>query len=101
MAKGNPLRFNVTAKTANGATYYEAVANIPGFSNTNVTKIEDGTSRFNTRSSITVACNNRALSLGMTPVIRYSDSTSTTPTTAVSVTGTQTKNRRKARASKR
>lgn len=71
MAKSNPLRFDVTAKTVNGNTYYEAVANIPGFSNASVTKIEDGTNRFSTRSAITSACNNRASSLGMTAVIRY------------------------------
>jgi hypothetical protein len=79
MAKSNPLRFDVTTKTVNGNTFYEAVANIPGFSNANVTKIEDGTNRFSTRSAITSACNNRASSLGMTAVIRYAGEQMATP----------------------
>lgn len=91
MAKSNPLRFDVTAKTVNGNTYYEAVANIPGFSNATVTKIEDGTNRFSTRSAITAACNNRASSLGMTAVIRYAGDPKTAQTASVSASATTTK----------
>jgi len=72
MANTQQLRFDVTARTASGNTVYEAVARIPGFRPASVQKIENGATVFNTRSAITAACKNRASSLGMTAVIRYS-----------------------------
>lgn len=78
MAKPQSLRFDVTAKVLSGTTVYEAVARIPGFRPVSVEKIEDGCTRFSTRSAITAVCNNRAVSLGMTPVIRYTNEAATT-----------------------
>lgn len=93
MATAPQLRFDVTSRTQNGNTVYEAVARIPGFKPASVQKIENGCTVFSTRSSVTAACKNRASSLGMTPLIRY-----TAPTAAASVTVTTRKNRKPARA---
>jgi hypothetical protein len=85
MAKTSPLRFDVTSRTQNGSTVYEAVASIPGFRPVAVEKIEDGTTKFNTRSAITYVCKNRAAALGMTALIRYS---ATTPAVTAATTTT-------------
>ena len=77
MSTQQTLRFDVTAKVQNGNTVYEAVARIPGFRPTAVEKIENGCTQFSTRSAITAGCNNRAVSLGMTPVIKYAVPAST------------------------
>lgn len=71
MSTPQTLRFDVTTRVQNGKTVYEAVARIPGFRPATVQKIEDTGTQFRTRSAITAVCNNRAASLGMTPVIRY------------------------------
>ncbi len=93
MAKSQSLRFDVTAKVQNGSTIYEAVARIPGFRPVSVEKIEDGCTRFSTKSAITAVCNNRAVSLGMTPVIRFTNeavsATATSKTKTPSRTRTQ------------
>jgi hypothetical protein len=99
MSTQQTLRFDVTAKVQNGNTVYEAVARIPGFRPTAVEKIENGCTQFSTRSAITVGCNNRAVSLGMTPVIKYAVPAST-PAKASTTTTTTPVQRSKAKARK-
>lgn len=93
MAKSQSLRFDVTARVQNGSTVYEAVASIPGFRPVSVEKIEDGCTRFSTKSAITAVCNNRAVSLGMTPVIRYANETVSATTTSKPKTPSRSRTR--------
>jgi hypothetical protein len=80
MGRSKPIRFEITSRNVNNSTVYEAVATIPGFGPAPVEKIEGGTT-FSTRSAVTYACNNRAASLGLTPVINYTESAATTTAT--------------------
>jgi hypothetical protein len=79
MSRNQTIRFDITSRTQAGSLVYEATALIPGFSPVPVSKIENGSTQFTTRSSVTAACNNRAISLGLKPTIRFSttDATST------------------------
>ena len=74
------LRFEITSRSINNTMVYEAVAIIPGFGPAPVEKIEGG-NQFSTKSAVTYACNNRAASLGLTPVISYTEGTTETTTT--------------------
>ncbi len=85
MSRSQPIRFEITSRSLNNAVVYEAVAVIPGFGPAPVEKIEGGT-QFSTRSAVTFACNNRAASLGLTPVINYTESTTGTANTATTTT---------------
>jgi hypothetical protein len=96
MSTPQTLRFDVTARVQNGTTVYEAVARIPGFRPAAVQKIEDGCTQFRTRSAITAVCNNRAVSLGMTPAIKYVS----TPVVASKTASVKTTTRPSAKARK-
>jgi hypothetical protein len=90
MSRSQSIRFEITPRTLNGSTVYEAVALIPGFGPAAVEKIEGGT-QFSTRSAVTYTCNNRATSLGMTSVISYTDAPTATATTETTRTNTSRK----------
>lgn len=65
------LAFTVTSRTVNGATVYQAVANLgPGFGPTSVRRV-DGSVNFPNRRAIVKAINRRAEALNLTPSIRY------------------------------
>jgi hypothetical protein len=85
MSRNQTIRFDITSRTLAGSLVYEATALIPGFAPVPVSKIENGSTQFTTRSSVTTTCNNRAISLGLKPLLRFSNtSTATTSTSNVS-----------------
>lgn len=57
------LNVKIVSKTDDSAEYWEGTVSVPGLKPTKVTK-SDGTTRFNSRSTLLSAVRNRAKSLG-------------------------------------
>jgi hypothetical protein len=98
MSRNQTIRFDITSRTLAGNLVYEATASIPGFAPVPVSKIENGSTQFTTRSSITSTCNNRATSLGLKPVLRFSNTVATC--TSGAKTKIATKNVRRTKVSR-
>lgn len=78
-APTNSIRFRVTTKLQANIEIYEAVAEIPGFKPTKVTR-QDGNTAFTTRSSLTKACRDRATSLKRVPIFDFGNLSTATKT---------------------
>ena len=75
----NAIRFKISTKVQNSNEIYEAVAEIPGFRPTKVTRT-DGSTIFTTKSSLTKACKDRAATFKRTPVFDFGNLPAVTKT---------------------